>query len=260
LLFLFPPNPLFSSLYWVVFSGFYLLPMIANLQTALSDRRFGGGFLRGCLASLLLLLTLCTLAATLDTASMQNKMVSRFGSARIVLLNNWFQLIAAGQSLTDEERIKRINDFFNQFIQFEADITVWQQTDYWATPLETMGQGRGDCEDFAIAKYYSLRLAGVPVAKMRLIYVKANRGNGPEAHMVLAYYASPTADPVILDNLESAIRPASQRSDLTPVFSFNSQGIYAGVGGTEKASAGGTGRLSRWEDLMRRARAEGFVD
>jgi hypothetical protein len=93
---------------------------------------------------------------------------------------------------------------------------------------------------------------------MRLIYVKANRGNGSEAHMVLAYYASPSADPVILDNLESEIRPASKRADLTPVFSFNSQGIYSGVGGTEKATAGGTGRLSRWEDLMRRAKAEGF--
>jgi predicted transglutaminase-like cysteine proteinase len=215
---------------------------------------------RRCLAPLCLLAAFWCAAATLDTVGMQQKMVSRFGSARAVLLNNWFQLIATAQSLSEEEKIKRINNFFNESLQFEADITVWQQSDYWATPLEFIGMGRGDCEDFSIAKYYSLRLTGVPVNKMRLIYVKANRGNGAEAHMVMAYYSTPTADPIILDNLESEMRPASKRMDLTPVFSFNSQGIYGGVAGTEKATSGGTGRLSRWEDLMRRARAEGFPD
>ncbi len=231
-----------------------------DLETfpAPGNRQLGGGALRHYLASLFLLLAIWCGAATLDTTGMQQKMVARFGSARVVLLNNWFHLISNTQALGDQEKIRRINDFFNQFLQFEADISVWGQSDYWATPLEFIGIGRGDCEDYSIAKYYSLRLAGVPVSKMRLIYVKANRGNGPEAHMVLAYYSSPSADPLILDNLESEIRPATQRRDLTPVFSFNSQGIYAGVGGTEQATAGGTGRLSRWEDLMRRARAEGF--
>jgi len=76
--------------------------------------------------------------------------------------------------------------------------------------------------------------------------------------MVLAYYPSPTAEPLVLDNLDPAIRPASKRPDLTPVFSFNSQGIFAGVAGNAAASKGGSGRLSRWDDLMQRARAEGF--
>jgi predicted transglutaminase-like cysteine proteinase len=235
--------------------------MNAHFSLALSDRRYVGEFPLHFLRHftyLWLLIAVCCVAATLDKSGMQQKMVARFGSDRVVLLNNWFQLIAATQPLGEEEKIKRVNNFFNESLQFESDITVWQQSDYWATPLEFIGIGRGDCEDYSIAKYYSLRLTGVPVAKMRLIYVKANRGNGSEAHMVLAYYASPSADPVILDNLESEIRPASKRADLTPVFSFNSQGIYSGVGGTEKATAGGTGRLSRWEDLMRRAKAEGF--
>lgn len=234
--------------------------MSSHSLPVFDNRRCFGGFPRHWLASGFLLLAFWCAAASLDTAGMQQKMVARFGSARAVLLNNMFQTVATAQTVSDEEKIKRVNDFFNQFVQFESDISVWSQSDYWATPLEFVGIGRGDCEDFAIAKYYSLRLSGVAVNKMRLIYVKANRGNGPEAHMVLAYYSSPSADPVILDNLEGTIRPASQRTDLTPVFSFNSQGIYAGVGGTEKATAGGTGRLSRWEDLMRRARAEGFID
>jgi predicted transglutaminase-like cysteine proteinase len=124
-----------------------------------------------------------------------------------------------------------------------------------------MGQGRGDCEDFAIAKYFSLRDAGVPTGKLRLVYVKA-RINGPggpslQAHMVLAYYPAPNAEPLVLDNLVPEIKPASQRGDLQPMFSFNSEAIWTGVAENSKKGAG-TGQLSRWEDLLRRARSEGF--
>lgn len=136
-------------------------------------------------------------------------------------------------------------------------MSIWGQNDYWATPSELIGQGRGDCEDFSIAKYYSLIDLGVPVTKLRLVYVKAAQ-NGPDgvfqqAHMVLAYYATPTADPLVLDNLNSQILPASRRSDLSPIFSFNSAGLWQGTGNNASKS-----NLSRWQDLQVRARAEGF--
>ena len=184
-------------------------------------------------------------------------MLSRFGPARLPLLQEWQAQLDTARILPEPEKLKRINDFFNRNITFGEDITIWNQTDYCATPLETVGRGAGDCEDFAIVKYYSLRQLGVPVSKMRLIYVKAMQGGNQRAHMVLAYYASPSAEPLVLDNLDAAIKPASKRPDLTPVFSFNSQGIYAGAAGNAAAGAGGPGKLSRWEDLMRRARAEG---
>ncbi len=206
----------------------------------------------------LLALWLGLALAELDFATLQQQLIARFGPARLVLLKDWQAQLEASKKLPEAEKLKRLNDFFNRNIVFGEDITIWNQTDYWATPLETIGRGQGDCEDFAIVKYYSLRLAGIPVNKMRLIYVKAKQGNNSRAHMVLAYYASPTAEPLVLDNLDPAMKPASKRPDLTPVFSFNSQGIYAGVAGTTAASAGGTGKLSRWEDLMQRARAEGF--
>lgn len=76
--------------------------------------------------------------------------------------------------------------------------------------------------------------------------------------MVLVWYATPDAEPLVLDNLINDIRPASRRSDLLPVFSFNSQGIWQGVAGKEPQSTGGIGRLSRWQDLLQRARQEGF--
>ncbi len=180
----------------------------------------------------------------------------------MALLNDWLSTINAARSRNDDTRLRQINDFINRRITFDDDISVWQQSDYWATPLETIGQGRGDCEDFAIIKYISLRQAGIPASKLRLVYVKArlNTPSGPMqvAHMVLAYYANPSAEPLVLDNLEPAIRPASQRSDLQPVFSFNSEGIFAGASGKDQATSSGLGRLSRWEDALRRIRAEGF--
>jgi hypothetical protein len=76
--------------------------------------------------------------------------------------------------------------------------------------------------------------------------------------MVLAYYATPKGGPLVLDNLVPEIMPASQRKDLQPIFSFNSEAIWSGVAGNSTKGAGGTGQLSRWQDLLLRARKEGF--
>lgn len=211
-----------------------------------------------CTITAALALGLSVAASALDFASLQDQLIARFGPARITLLKDWQALLEATRSLPEADKFRRVNDFFNRNIGFDEDITIWNQSDYWATPLETIGRGRGDCEDFSIVKYYTLRQAGVPVSKMRLIYVKASQGGKQRAHMVLAYYPSPNAEPLVLDNLDPIIKPASKRPDLTPVFSFNSQGIFAGVAGNATASKGGTGKLSRWDDLMRRASAEGF--
>ena len=113
-----------------------------------------------------------------------------------------------------------------------------------------------------IAKYFVLRELSIPDKQLRLIYVKATLGRldsqVQQAHMILAYYPTPDDEPLILDNLVSEIRPASRRTDLLPVFSFNSDGIYTGLEGRAAIGPGGAGRLSRWADLLRRAHAEGF--
>lgn len=159
----------------------------------------------------------------------------------------------------DVARLQAINDFFNRRIVFRDDVQVWGQIDYWASPFETMGKGEGDCEDFALAKYFSLRAVGVAASKLRLVYVRAQMGGpgGPvQAHMVLAYYAQPDAEPLILDNLISELRPASRRPDLTPVFSFNAEGLWQGTGA--QSAGDPLARLSRWRDALAKARAEGF--
>lgn len=161
-----------------------------------------------------------------------------------------------------EQQLDAVNGFFNRYLRFGDDVAIWGTSDYWATPFESLAKLAGDCEDFALAKYFSLLLLGVPNEKLRLIYVKARIG-GPasavqQAHMVLAYYSTPQSDPLVLDNLISEIRPATMRTDLLPVFSFNSQAIFSGVAGTASAGPGGIGRLSRWADLVRRVQADGF--
>lgn len=177
-------------------------------------------------------------------------------------MRDWQKVLAEAKSSAEKDKLNKVNDFINRRIGFDDDTAIWTQSDYWATPLETIGQGRGDCEDFAIIKYFSLKDAGVPLAKLRLVYVKArlNGAGGPylQAHMVLAYYPNPNGEPLVLDNLVPEIKPASQRADLQPVFSFNSEAIWNGVAGNAAKGSGGTGQLSRWQDLLQRAHAEGI--
>ncbi|WP_223879302.1 transglutaminase-like cysteine peptidase [Chitinimonas arctica] len=183
----------------------------------------------------------------------------RWGVAAVPRFNSWRELVGGGAGVGEMEQLKRANDFFNRQVSFGEDITIWNQADFWATPMETLGRGSGDCEDFVIAKYFSLQLMGMAPAKLRLTYVKAKIGGlnstVSQAHMVLAYYAQPDAEPLVLDNLLGDIRPASRRPDLSPVFSFNSDGIWVAGGGQAKSSVD---RLSRWKDLVARMQTEGF--
>jgi len=154
-------------------------------------------------------------------------------------------------------RAQAVNDFYNHRISFRDDIDLWGQVDYWASPMETLQRGAGDCEDYAIAKYFTLVAMGLPHRKLRMVYVRVAMGGALQPHMVLALYPAPDADPLVLDSLVPEMRPASQRTDLTPVFSFNAEGIWEGVGAST-VRGNPAERLSRWGDVLRKARQEGF--
>lgn len=167
-------------------------------------------------------------------------------------------LMAAAEA-PEGDRLGLVNQFFNRRLLFRDDLQVYGVIDHWASPLEALGRGEGDCEDYAIAKYFSLLAVGVPVAKLRLVYVRAmvgGPGGAVQAHMVLAYYPAPEAEPLILDNLISEVRPASRRPDLTPVFSFNGEGLWQGVG--TQTAGDPVARLSRWREVLAKAQSEGF--
>lgn len=184
----------------------------------------------------------------------------RYDGAVVERVQQWRAALSQMQDKPEAEQLREANDFFNRQVQFLDDSVVWQQKDYWATPLETLAKRAGDCEDFVIAKYLSLRQLGVADEKLRLIYVRAKiggeRSSLTQAHMVLGYFETPTSEPLVLDNLVGDIQPASRRTDLFPVFSFNSSGLW--VAGATTAAARPGERLSRWRDLIARLRDEGF--
>ena len=161
----------------------------------------------------------------------------------------WRNLIEDIDNQSENEKLEQVNRFFNQ-LYFVDDIKLWGKKDYWATPLEFLGSNAGDCEDFTIAKYFSLLELGVPDKKLRLIYLKALELD--QFHMVLAYYPTPSAIPLILDNLDKEIKPATQRTDLLPIYSFNGQHLWLMKGKGNGQQAGRSSRLSLWNDLRQR--------
>lgn len=213
--------------------------------------------MKGAISLFLVFFITLTLVTALDYTKMESAMSTKYGAEGLERLKAWSVLMnnLKTENTDAATKVDRINEFFNRQVTWGSDAKVWGDKDYWATPIETMGKAAGDCEDFSIAKYYSLLNSGVAIKQLRLVYVKAKTNSGVQAHMVLAYYPTPDAEPLILDNLVTSIRPASRRKDLSPVFSFNGEGVFSG---TSSESKGGTEKLSRWQDLMKRTKNEGF--
>ncbi len=195
-------------------------------------------------------------ALALDPAKLRAAYLGFVADAPPARFSTWLELVAAVRRAAAAEQVERVNEFFNARLRFVDDTVLYGLADYWATPMETLARAAGDCEDYAIAKYFTLVGAGVPVQKLRLTYVRARIGAAYQAHMVLAYYEHPDAEPLIMDNLVPAPMPASRRPDLLPVFNFNSEGVDE-IGPGRKASHS-ISRLSRWQDTLKRARDEGF--
>jgi predicted transglutaminase-like cysteine proteinase len=192
------------------------------------------------------------------SAGLVEYMVGRFGPPAKPRLLDWSAFLRelpksapkAGEVAADSDRrlISAVNSFFNR-IPFIDDIRHWGQEDYWASPAEIVASNGGDCEDFSIAKYYALKELGVPIRGLRITYVKATRTNQP--HMVLAYYPRPDADPLILDNLVSEVRPSSERPDLIPVYSFNDDDVWVSRDGLPGGHSGGRPTQIRlWRELL----------
>ncbi|WP_232455103.1 transglutaminase-like cysteine peptidase [Oceanisphaera avium] len=174
-----------------------------------------------------------------------------YGATAAKRTQSWRSMVNNIQSQTVSEReiLSRVNIFFNR-LRFIDDIKLWGKEDYWATPLEFLGAGGGDCEDFSLAKYFTLRELGIADDKLRMVYVKALTLN--QFHMVVAYYPTPAAVPYILDNLEGSIRLATERSDLAPIYSFNGQHLWLMRERGRGELAGKASRLSLWNDLRGR--------
>ncbi|MFZ3152379.1 cysteine protease LapG [Pseudomonas sp.] len=211
---------------------------------------------RALLGGCILLIGLASALANWDFGVILQNAESRYGNlgAAKQRIQAWEAQIKASGSSSERDKLNEVNRFFNRQIRFTDDIRLWKQNDYWATPIEMLVKGEGDCEDYSIAKYFTLRRLGIPSDKLRITYVKALNYN--QAHMVLTYYASPGAEPLVLDNLINAIKPASQRKDLLPVYAFNAEGLYLPGSNSKKSDSK---KLSRWQDILKKMRTEGFA-
>lgn len=175
----------------------------------------------------------------------------KYGTKAKKRVELWDKMLRETKDLKTLNKLKNVNDFFNK-IKYRTDPKHWRKKDYWATPFEFLGTAAGDCEDYAIAKYYSLRKIGIPEHKLRITYVIYKRAHTiyDQAHMVLTYYHKPGATPIILDNINKKLKLATKRKDLKPIYSFNASGLWQAK---NKGSVRvGRNNLKAWKNLMSR--------
>jgi len=187
------------------------------------------------------------------TSEMLDMVASEYGRSARGRVIDWQNLVDKNLSRSDKDKLRAVNRFFNRN-RFLTDQEHWHKEDYWATPIELLGTKGGDCEDFAIAKYITLRALGIPDNKLRITYVKSLKLN--QAHMVLTYYSTPKAIPLVLDNLINQIKPANSRVDLRPIYSFNGDGLWMAKMRGEGQRVGGVDDLNMWQDFIERMQRE----
>ncbi len=172
-----------------------------------------------------------------------DKKYKRFATKRFKYLQ---KILDEVQSTDDLQKLEAVNKFYNA-VRYMSDRKVYGKNDYWATPLQFLGKDKGDCEDYVISKYFALIYLGVDSKKLFFTYVKSSKFKA--AHMVLTYFETPRSEPLILDNNNHKIFPASKRKDLTPIYNFNGESLY-------RATKSGTGKKikskkahKKWDQL-----------
>lgn len=195
------------------------------------------------------------------TAGLVDRYAALFGNSARRPLNNWQKFIPtlnpgggpADRAMDATRVLDRVNDFVNR-VPWKSDPEHWHVMDYWATPAEMFASDGGDCEDFVIAKYFALKELGMPIERLRFVYVRTRQSSA--AHMVLAYYAKPEATPLILDNLFGRIVPATERPDLTPVYSFNDDDLVFADGRFAAQGKLNPTLIRQWKDLIEKLQME----
>ncbi|WP_191603728.1 transglutaminase-like cysteine peptidase [Marinomonas algicola] len=156
-------------------------------------------------------------------------------------------LIEENSRRPERLKVNLVNDFFSK-VTYMEDSRVWGATDFWATPAELLAKDKGDAEDFAIAKYFTLIAMGVDEKKLYFSYVTATRIK--RSHMVLTYFRSPSSEPLVLDSLTDRVLKASARSDLIPIYSFNAKDLRDSSQISSKEGFGSS--MHQWGQMVNR--------
>jgi predicted transglutaminase-like cysteine proteinase len=177
-----------------------------------------------------------------------------YGHYAVVRIEAAFKLTKQITPLSERQKLDKVNSFVNR-VRFVSDQNAWGVEDYWASPVEFLGRDKGDCEDFVITKYFLLRKSGVSEKRLFFTYVKALSLN--QAHMVLTYYETPESTPLVLDNLNFKVLPASRRNDLAFVYSFNAKSLYLNrQKALGKIVPGGRDRNKKWAKFLEKFEKE----
>lgn len=198
-----------------------------------------------------------TFAAAIEfTQEYLDQIGKKYGDYSRRRLMGWQKLYQENLKQTELKKLEAVNVFFNLF-QYYTDLAHWGTPDYWATPLEFVVSGGGDCEDFAVAKYFTLLALGVPDEKLLLEYVKIKQNSREfnQAHMVLLYYPQPTAVPLVLDSFNKELLLADKRSDLLPIYGFNGSGLWQAKELGKGSKIGEPTDLKRWVALSERMKS-----
>ena len=153
----------------------------------------------------------------------KNRIEQKYGSGTLKRIGALLRLMNRLENKSERTKLEEVNRFFNQF-RYISDIQLWKQKDYWATRTEFIYKVAGDCEDYSIAKYFTLKQLKIADKKLFLTYSKSLKYK--TAHMVVTYFKTKRSIPLILDNYNGKILPANKRKDLKPIYSFNGQDLY----------------------------------
>ncbi len=152
------------------------------------------------------------------------------------------------------ENIQSLNNVINRTLKYQLDISTRGVKEYWATPRETLILGQGDCEDFAIVKYYALLSTGIPTEQLHLVYAFQLPSN--QRHMLLSYTPKVNEPALILDNVNWTIKPLGERRDLRGVYAFNADGIWLIDQKAQFSLSPKAKRVSLWDETERRNASE----
>lgn len=156
-------------------------------------------------------------------AALLNQITSKYRQHAQKRFDNLQKTLDRVKNADEIKKLSAVNRFYNS-VPYASDLEVYGVKNYWATPWEFLGKNRGDCEDYAIAKYYALLYLGVKSDKLFFTYVRSRNSTVP--HMVLTYFKTPRSEPLVLDNDSERVIPASKRTDLTPIYYFNGDTLY----------------------------------
>jgi predicted transglutaminase-like cysteine proteinase len=135
----------------------------------------------------------------------------------------WAEMVRAASGMSRAAQLERVNAFFNRF-PYRTDEELYGRSEYWAGPVEFLARS-GDCEDYAIAKFFTLRELGFGDADLKVVVVDDTaRGVG---HAVLTARLDGTD--FVLDNLSANVVPESGISYYVALASMNEGGVWVDV-------------------------------